>query len=187
MFDAAVGAIRDGKIVGLPTDTVYGLGIDPLNQDAMGNLFDAKGRPENKPIGLLVASVADARTIADLDGYPGQLGERFWPGGLTLVVPPRVILSDWLGDRQRRTIGIRVPDHPMSLEFLTMTGPLAVTSANRSGQAEVMDDVEAKSIFGDEVAEYLPGRSPGGNPSTVVDATGWRPIVIRQGAVDIFS
>ncbi len=185
MFDDALDSVRNGEVVGIPTDTVYGLAIDPLNPDAVRALFDLKGRPDSKPFGILLATVEDAEIFGDLDGVAGQLARRFWPGALTLVVTPRVILSNWVGDTQLRTIGIRVPDHDVAREFLTIAGPLAVTSANRSGQPEVMDDLEARLIFDDEVASYIPGRAPGGMASTVVDATGARPIVIRQGAVDI--
>jgi tRNA A37 threonylcarbamoyladenosine synthetase subunit TsaC/SUA5/YrdC len=98
-------------------------------------------------------------------------------------VTPRVILANWVGDRQRSTVGIRVPDHPIALELLEGSGPLAVTSANRSGGAEAKDDVEARSVFGSEVAIYLPGVAPGGEASTVVDATGARLAVLREGPV----
>jgi len=185
MYELAVEAVQSGEIIGLPTDTVYGLAVDPLNQNAVSALYDAKGRPEHKPVGLLVTSVEDAAMIAELHGYAAELAEMFWPGALTLVVAPKVILSDWVGDRQRLTVGIRVPDCGPAREVLALTGPLAVTSANRSGQPDVHSDREARAIFGDEVAYYVPGQAPGGTPSTVVDATGFRPLVIRQGAVEI--
>lgn len=185
MYEEALEAIRNGGIVGIPTDTVYGLAIDPLNDDAVRSLFELKGRPEGKPVGILVGTVEDAETFGEFDGVAGSLARRFWPGALTLVVAPRVVLSNWVGDAQLRTVGIRVPDHEETREFLRLAGPLAVTSANLSGQSETMDDSEARAIFGSQVAAYLPGRSPGGTASTVVDATGSRPIVIRQGAVDI--
>jgi L-threonylcarbamoyladenylate synthase len=187
MLDPALEAIERGEIVGLPTDTVYGLAIDPLNDDAVAALFELKGRPAGKPIGLLAASAEDAAMIGDLDGAPGVLASRFWPGGLTLVVTPKVILSGWVGDAQLRTVGIRVPDHAIAREFLSITGPLAVTSANRSGGPETMDNFEAEAIFGSEVSVYLEGRAEGGVASTVVDATGYPPVVIRHGAVDIFE
>jgi L-threonylcarbamoyladenylate synthase len=184
-FRDAVDAIEDGQVVGLPTDTVYGLAIDPLNDGAVALLFDLKGRPEGKPLGVLAANLDDAAMIGDLDGVAGELARKHWPGGLTLVVTPNVILSGWVGNTQLRNVGIRVPDHPTAREFLTITGPLAVTSANRSGQPEAMDHEEAEAIFGNEVAAYIRGSAPGGVASTVVDATGYPPTVIRQGAVDI--
>jgi tRNA threonylcarbamoyl adenosine modification protein (Sua5/YciO/YrdC/YwlC family) len=182
-IDAAVEAVRAGEVVGLPTDTVYGVGVDPLNESAVTRLFDLKGRPEHKPVGLLVASLAQAKMIGEIEGLAEQLAFTHWPGALTLVVTPRVILANWVGDSQRRTVGIRVPDHPVALQLLEACGPLAVTSANRSGGAEARDDSEARATFGDEVAVYLPGSAPGGEASTVVDATGARLVVLREGPV----
>lgn len=184
-IDAAVEAVRAGEVVGLPTDTVYGVGVDPLNETAVARLFDLKGRPEHKPVGLLVASLAQARIIGEIEGIAEQLAIAHWPGALTLVVTPSVILANWVGDTQRRTVGIRVPDHPIALQLLEACGPLAVTSANRSGGAEARDDIEARSTFGDEVAVYLPGSAPGGEASTVVDATGARLTILRQGPITL--
>lgn len=182
-LDAAVAALARGEVVGVPTDTVYGLAIDPFDPTAMARLFEIKGRPADRPIGLLVATRAQAEVIAVIDGVAADLADRHWPGGLTLVVTPKVILSDWVGDSQRRTVGLRVPDHEATLELLDRAGPLAVTSANRSNEPEVVDDAGARAIFGDEVAVYLPGESPGGVASTVVDATGPEVVVLREGAV----
>lgn len=183
--DAAVEAVRAGEVVGLPTDTVYGVGADPLNETAVARLFDLKGRPGHRPVGVLVASLAQARMIGEIKGQVEELAIAHWPGALTLVVTPRVILANWVGDAQRRTVGVRVPDHPVALQLLEACGPLAVTSANRSGGAEARDDVEARSTFGDEVAVYLPGYAPGGKASTVVDATGARLVVLREGPVTL--
>lgn len=178
-------AIRRGEVVGLPTDTVYGIGVDPLDDEAVRRLFDLKGRPDHKPLGLLVATVAQAAEIAVIEADGAELGRRHWPGALTLVVTPRVILSDWVGDSQRRTVGVRVPDHPLALELLAETGPLAVTSANRSGEPETLDADAARAIFGEGVACFLPGRSPGGRASTVVDVTRSPPVVLRQGPLSV--
>jgi tRNA threonylcarbamoyl adenosine modification protein (Sua5/YciO/YrdC/YwlC family) len=180
---AAIEAVRTGEVVGLPTDTVYGIGVDPLNESAVARLFDLKGRPEHKPVGLLVAGLAQARMVGEIEGLAEQLAIAHWPGALTLVVTPRVILANWVGDTQRHTVGIRVPDHALALELLEACGPLAVTSANRSGGVEATDDSEARAIFGDEVAVYLPGTAPGGEASTVVDATGARLAILRQGPI----
>lgn len=187
MFEQAEEAIADGRIVGLPTDTVYGLAVNPLDDVAVAALFNAKGRPEQKPIGILAASLEDAGMIGDLDGAAGDLARRYWPGGLTLIVTPRVIMSGWVGRGQLQTVGIRVPDHRIARDFLILTGPLAVTSANRSGEPEAMDHLEAESIFGIEVEVYLHGRAPGGVASTVVDATGYPPRILRHGAIDLSS
>jgi tRNA threonylcarbamoyl adenosine modification protein (Sua5/YciO/YrdC/YwlC family) len=185
MIDAAVAAIRDGQVIGFPTDTVYGLGADPLNDDAVARLFEMKGRPDHKPVGVLVASIEQAVLLGEIEGHALELATEHWPGPLTLVVVPLVILADWVGDAQRRTVGLRVPDHPLAIRLLEETGPLAVTSANVSDGKETVDAEEAKDIFGNDVAEYLPGFSPGGEPSTVVDASGARLSVLRAGPIDI--
>jgi L-threonylcarbamoyladenylate synthase len=181
----ALAAVLDGQVVGLPTDTVYGIGADPFNPDAVALLFELKGRPAHKPVGLLVATVEQAREIGDIRGNAAELATRHWPGALTLVVTPRVVMADWVGDKQRMTIGIRVPDHPLALDLLTLSGPLAVTSANESGDEEAMSDRKARDIFGERVAVYLEGTAPGGEPSTVVDATGSELVVLREGPVSI--
>lgn len=181
----AARAVRDGLVVGVPTDTVYGIGVDPLNEEAVGRLFELKERPGDRPVGLLVADVEQALWVCEIEGSALELARSHWPGALTLVVTPRVILPDWVGDSQRRTVGVRVPDHPLAIELLAECGPLAVTSANRSGGPETMSDVEAREIFGDGVAVYLEGVAPGGAASTVVDMTGREPRVIRQGPVRI--
>ena len=181
----AAASIRAGEVVGFPTDTVYGIGVDPLSESAVARLFELKGRPEHRPVGLLVASVDQAETVGELSGQARRLAREHWPGALTLVVTPKVILRYWVGDAQQRTLGIRVPDHPVALEFLHATGPLAVTSANRSGVREALSDVEARAVFGDQVAAYLPGLAPGGEPSTVVDATSDKLVILREGPVTI--
>lgn len=185
MIRAAAAAILRGEVVGMPTDTVYGIGVDPLNPTAVERLFELKGRPEDKPVGILASSVERAAQIAELDDRARELATRHWPGPLTLVVRPKVVMAEWVGDTQLRTIGIRVPDHPLALEFLSVTGPLAVTSANRSGGKETMSDEEARAVFGDSVTVYLVGTSPGGRASTVVDCTGAALVVLRKGPVEI--
>lgn len=185
MIEEALAAIVDGQVVGLPTDTVYGIGADPFNPDAIALLFELKGRPAHKPVGILVATVDQAAEIAVIEGAALELASRHWPGALTLVVTPKVVMADWVGDRHARTIGVRVPDHPVALELLTRTGPLAVTSANVSGEAEAMSDREARAVFGDRVAVYLEGWAPGGAASTVVDVTGPGAVVLREGPVEI--
>ena len=185
MIDSAVDAVHDGEVVGLPTDTVYGLGVDPLNEEAVGHLFEIKGRPDHKPVGVLVATVQQAQVIGEIDGAGLKLARRHWPGALTLVVRPKVILADWVGDTVRETVGVRVPDHPVAQSLLERSGPLAVTSANRSGGPEATNEIEAREIFGDEVSVYLEGDSPGREASTVVDATTEAIVVLREGPVSI--
>jgi tRNA threonylcarbamoyl adenosine modification protein (Sua5/YciO/YrdC/YwlC family) len=184
-YEQAVRALVRGEIVGVPTDTVYGLAIDPFNERAVARLFELKGRPAGKPIGLLVASVEQADTVAEIKDTARELAERYWPGALTLIVRPRVVLSTWVGDEQSRTVGVRVPDHPTTIGLLNETGPLAVTSANVSNGAETYNHVEAKAVLGDRVAFYVEGTCPAGVASTVVDTTSDEIVVLREGAVHL--
>lgn len=181
--DEAFEAIKAGQVVGVPTDTVYGIGVDPWNESAVAKLYELKGRPEHKPIGLLAADADQAFEVADLGPAAHLLGH--WPGALTLVVRPKVLIPDWVGDSALGTVGIRVPDNQVLRSLLRRTGPLAVTSANRSGGSDTFDDEEARDVFADRVAVYLPGRCPGSGASTVVDLTSGHPRVLRQGPVVI--
>jgi tRNA threonylcarbamoyl adenosine modification protein (Sua5/YciO/YrdC/YwlC family) len=182
--DDAIAALERGELIGLPTDTVYGVAADPGRRDAVEALFAAKGRPGVNPIPILCADVAQARSVGVLDDTVAAIADRHWPGGLTLVVRRVPGSSDWVGDPVADTVGVRVPDHPVALEVLHRFGPLAVTSANRSGEEPATDEAGAEAALGDAVAVYLPGRGSGGPPSTVVDATGDPVRVLRRGAVE---
>jgi L-threonylcarbamoyladenylate synthase len=179
----AAAALRTGAVVGLPTDTVYGLGADPFSRDAVAALFALKGRPAIKPIPLLVASVEHAARIGILAGAALAAAEAHWPGALTVIVRRVAGLPDWVGDPKRDTVGLRVPDHPAARALLAASGPLAVTSANRSGEDPAADDAAARAIFGNEVAVYLPGSGSNAAPSTVVDFTRPVPRLLRPGPV----
>jgi len=180
---AAAAALGRGSVVGVPTDTVYGLAADPVCREAVALLFSVKGRPVIKPIPILAASLEQAGRVGILEGEGRQTAARKWPGALTLVVRRVPGLPEWIGDPERGSVGIRVPDHPAALALLSETGPLAVTSANRAGSRPAADEAAARAIFGDEVAFYLPGSGAGGDPSTVVDLTGRVPRVLRVGPV----
>ena len=150
----------------------------------MAALFDLKGRPPSRPIGVLVPSLESAMELGQIEGAARDLAQAHWPGALTLVVRTRVVLPDWVGDRNTHTVGLRVPNHPVALELLGGAGPMSVTSANLSGQPEASSDEDARAIFGDRV-HYVAGVSPGGMPSTVVDATGSGLVVLRRGPVAV--
>jgi tRNA threonylcarbamoyl adenosine modification protein (Sua5/YciO/YrdC/YwlC family) len=182
-IDEAVQLLRQGEIVGVPTDTVYGLAVDPRLPSAAMALYDLKGRPEGRPMSLLVASATQARRIAMLPEAAERAAATHWPGALTMVVRWRRPLPEWVGDHERGTIGVRVPDHPVTLAVLDAAGPLAVTSANRSGEPPALDHEEAEVIFGADIAGYLEGASPGGEASTVVDFTVEPPRLLREGPV----
>lgn len=180
---AAVDALRRGDIVGVPTDTLYGLAADPFREDALDAVFELKGRPNHKPLAILVASMEQGMTLASFSDRAIELAEEHWPGALTLVVPRLETAPAWLGHQGKRTVGLRCPNHPVALELLEVTGPLAVTSANLSGHEAVVDDEEARALFGDAVAVYLEGRAVGGRASTIIDLTEPSPLTLRQGPI----
>lgn len=182
-IDKAVVALREGSVVGIPTDTVYGLAVSPHDRDAVEKLFTMKGRDDGKPIAVLVASPRQAGEIASFSPVAMALAAEHWPGALTIIVPTLGLMAEGVG--RAGTVGVRMPDHPMALELLIAFGPLAVTSANRSGKPECLDDECAVRVFGDEVEVYLPGRGSRGLSSTVVDATGSSVAVLRNGPVDV--
>ena len=182
-IDAAVAAIRRGRIVGMPTDTVYGVGVDPLDPEAVAALFELKGRPDEKAIPVLVATAAQALEIVEIPPEVEEMAVRHWPGPLTLVLRRHIELPDWVGDREKGTVAVRIPDHPVALDLLAVSGPLAVTSANRSGDPPALHEVEARALLGSGVAVYLEGSCPGGQSSTVVDMTSVPPVMLRRGPV----
>jgi len=185
-IDAAARAVQAGQLVVLPTDTVYGIGADAFDTTAVTDLLAAKGRGRDMPVPVLVGSWS---TIDGLVTYvPAQtrsLIEAFWPGGLTLVVEHAPSLAWDLGD-SRGTVAVRMPLHPVALELLERTGPMAVSSANRSGQAAARTAEEAQDQLAGSVQVYLDGGPARvGLASTIVDVTTETPRVLREGAVTV--
>lgn len=183
---AAVDALQAGELVVLPTDTVYGLAADAFNPLAVGRLLEAKGRGRDMPTPVLVPS---ARTLDGLAETVPQaardLADAFWPGALTLVVRHAPTLAWDLGET-KGTVAVRVPLDRVALAVLEKTGPLAVSSANRSGMPPATDAAEAARQLGTAVEVYLDG-GPAGDPvpSTIVDLTGDVPRVLRAGALSL--
>jgi L-threonylcarbamoyladenylate synthase len=181
---AAARAVRAGRLVVLPTDTVYGIGCDAFSGAAVRGLLAAKERGRDMPVPVLVGSWS---TIDGLVlGVPKaarDLIEAFWPGGLSLVLPHAPSLSWDLG-ATKGTVMLRMPLHPVALELLRDVGPMAVSSANVSGKPPAASAEEAQEQLGEKVAVYLDG-GPSGEPvaSTIVDLTGDDPRVLREGAV----
>jgi len=180
---AAARAIKRGEIVGVPTDTVYGLAVDLYDEAALDRLYNLKGRDDGKPIAILVSSIEQGLVLGAMSDRALELAERYWPGAATLVVPRLDTAPEWLGDREKRTVALRCPDHPVALALLELTGPLAVTSANRSESDPVTTADEAQAVFDREVLTYLPGDAGGGAPSTLIDLTHPAEVVLRQGPV----
>lgn len=181
---AAARAVRAGRLVVLPTDTVYGLGCDAFSAPAVRSLLAAKKRGPDMPVPVLVGSWT---TIDGLVlGVPKaarELIEAFWPGGLSIVLPHAPSLAWDLGST-KGTVMLRMPLHPVALELLRDVGPMAVSSANISGSPPPSTAAGAVEQLGQSVAVYLDG-GDSGEPvaSTVVDLTGDDPLVLREGAV----
>jgi L-threonylcarbamoyladenylate synthase len=181
--DAAARALDDGGLIVLPTDTVYGLAARPDLPGATERVFEAKRRPRGLSLPVLAPDLDAVGAVAVLDGRASALAGAFWPGGLTLVLTRSDLSRPWDLGEERGTVGIRVPGHPVARRLLASTGPLAVTSANRSGEPPAATCGDAERALGDEVAVYLcAGRLPG-TASTIVDLTGDRPRILRTGAV----
>ena len=180
----AADAARAGRLIVLPTDTVYGIGTRPDDPAATDRLFDAKARPRDLELPILVATAAEARTLARFDARADRLAGACWPGALTLVLPRTGASTGWELGGDPATVGVRVPHHPLALAVLAATGPLAVTSANRSGAtpARTCDDLQA--AFGDAVDVYLCQDEPlEGMASSVVDLAHGSARLLRAGSV----
>lgn len=183
---AAATAVQEGELVVLPTDTVYGIGADAFNAKAVTALLAAKGRGRNMPPPVLVGSVAAATALTESLGAFGQdLIDEFWPGPLTLVFRSSPTLMWDLGDTLG-TVAVRMPLHPVALDLLRRTGPMAVSSANRHSLPAATTVDEAQNQLGDAVMVYLDGGPCADNvPSTILDLTGTVPKLLRAGALSI--
>ena len=183
---AAAEAVGQGELIVLPTDTVYGIGADAFTPEAVSGLLAAKGRGRDMPPPVLVGTVRAAAALVEEMGPFGQdLIDEFWPGGLTLICRASRTLRWDLGET-RGTVAVRMPLHAVALDLLKQTGPMAVSSANRTGSPPATTADEAVEQLGDSVAVYLDGGPcPGGVPSTIVDLTGSVPRLLRDGAVSL--
>lgn len=181
----ASAGIRLGDLVVLPTDTLYGIGADAFSPDAVQRLLDAKGRGREMPPPVLVADVRTIDGLAtDVPDYARALIERYWPGPLTLVLKAQPSLMWDLGDTGG-TVAVRMPDHEVALDLLKEVGPMAVSSANRTGHPASRTVVDAATQLGASVEFYLDGGPvTGGLASTIVDCTHDEPTILRRGAID---
>lgn len=183
-------AIARGELVVMPTDTVYGVAADAFSPAAVQRLLDAKGRGRQSPPPVLVPGVTTLEALVEsVPQAVRDLVEEFWPGGLTIVLPMQPSLVWDLGET-RGTVAVRMPAHRLALALLEETGPLAVSSANKTGQPAAITATDAEAMLGDSVAVYLDdGISDTGVASTIIDATslvtGVDPVVrvLRDGAV----
>ncbi|MCI9888175.1 threonylcarbamoyl-AMP synthase [Micrococcales bacterium 31B] len=183
---SAATALSSGDLVVLPTDTVYGVAAEAFSPASVEKLLNAKGRDRTMPPPVLVASkaVLDALTVDAGEDVHGWV-ERFWPGPLTIICKAQPMIAWDLGET-RGTVALRMPDHPVALELLRVTGPLAVSSANLTGQPAALTAADAQVQLGDSVAVYLEaGQANLGEPSTIIDATQTPPRVVRLGALSL--
>ena len=176
----AVGAINNNEIVGIPTETVYGIGVNPYSQEAVDKIFEIKGRDGDKPLSILVSSYYDLQKLDIVSTIP-EVVELYWPGPLTIVVETTKEFADRVGTKNPFSIGVRVPDNELAIELLKITGPLAVTSANRSGENDITSDTEAENIFGKNIALYLEGASVHESGSTIIDFRIEGGEILREG------
>jgi L-threonylcarbamoyladenylate synthase len=186
-FAHAVRLLRAGKVIAFPTDTVYGVGASGFDERAIEQLYVVKDRPRDKAIPYLVASAADLKLVArDIPQAARRLAEKFWPGGLTLVVPvaprvPKILIAGG------NSIAVRVPNHPTTRALIDAVGmPLATTSANLSGGSDPATALQVMEQLKGRIPLILDGGATQGNtPSTVVDVTTDPPRVLRVGVIAV--
>lgn len=185
-ISAAAKALRAGETAVIPTDTVYGVAADAFDAAAVRKLLAAKGRGREMPPPVLVNAPATVDALAiEIPDWARALFVEFWPGGLTVVLRQQASLQWDLGET-RGTVAVRVPDHPLALEILGRTGPLAVSSANKTGHPAALDADGAEEMLGSDVSVIVDGgRVPGGEASTIIDATAGEPRLLRLGAISV--
>lgn len=179
------GIVKRGGIVVYPTDTVYGLGCDPLNVGAVKRLICVKGR-RDRAFPILAGSLDDIERVAHLSVEARKIGENFWPGPLTLVLPKKKLLPDVV-TFGLASVGVRIPRHKVALDLIKLSGGLLVgTSANKSGLPPPSTAAEARVQLNDEVDAILDfGTSDLGFSSTVIELTGKKPEVLREGSINL--
>lgn len=184
--EAAALALQRGGLAVVPTDTVYGIAADAFDPAAVRALLAAKGRGREMPPPVLVSAATTLDALAvRVPGYARALVDEFWPGPLTLVCHQQSSLQWDLGET-RGTVAVRMPDHDLTREILERTGPLAVSSANKTGMPAATDADQAEEMLGEDVDVIVDdGESPGGEASTIVDVTGTQGRVLRLGALSL--
>lgn len=179
----AIDALVKGLPIVIPTDTVYGLAALPDVPGAVDAIFRIKDRPPDKALPILAATLDDLRAVATFDARAAMLAEAFWPGPLTLVLPRASSFTYGLGGRDDETVAVRIPDCRPALELMQRAGPLAVTSANRSGRAPATSVAESQEALGEAVSIFVEGGVCNGTPSTVLSLVG-EARVLRSGALE---
>ncbi|HVF33504.1 MAG TPA: L-threonylcarbamoyladenylate synthase [Acidimicrobiales bacterium] len=183
--DEAVRLLRDGQVVAVPTDTVYGVAVDPFQPGAADRLFVAKDRPKDVQLPVLIASPSDLAALVEgeVDVFARRLVDRFWPGALTIVLPRRADLRGLDLGGNATTIGVRCPDHRLVRALCREAGPLATTSANRHREPTPPDAAGVAEALGGAVALVLDGGLCEGAPSTVVSVLDDEVRILREGPI----
>jgi L-threonylcarbamoyladenylate synthase len=183
---AGADSVTSGSLVVLPTDTVYGIGANAFDSAAITALLAAKGRGRDMPVPVLIGAWSTIEGLVNfVSPRTWDLIEAFWPGGLTIVVEYARSLAWDLGD-SRGTVALRMPLHPVAIELLEATGPMGVSSANKSGQPPALTAEQAREQLGDEVTIYLDGGpAQTGVASTIIDVTAETPKLLRAGAITL--
>ena len=184
-IQVALQILREGGLVAFPTDTVYGVGALVFDGKAVESIYVAKQRPIEKAIPVLMADAADMEKVGmDIPEVAYQLAARFFPGPLTCLIPKQPTLPESVSATE--TVGVRVPDHEVARALLRAAGPMAVTSANISGQASPSTAQEVLAQLGGRIELILDGgKTPGGVPSTLVDCTGKDLKILREGPISL--
>ncbi|MCI4317266.1 MAG: threonylcarbamoyl-AMP synthase [Thermoplasmata archaeon] len=184
-IERAVRALRDGKLVVYPTDTLVGLGARADDPQAVQRLIEAKARPSMTPLSVALSSYAEVEPWAEVTAPRRAWMRRHLPGPYTALLPASSAAKTAFAPSvlsPSGTIGIRIPDHPLARTLAELVGPVTSTSANRHGAPPARSVAEARRIFGSEVAVYLDGSpAPSGRPSTLVDLTGTKPRTVTRG------
>lgn len=184
-IQAALEILQTGGIVAFPTDTVYGVGALAFDNAAIESIYTAKDRPIEKAIPILIGDLSDLEKVAeDIPAMALRFAARFWPGPLTCIVPKKQTLPPAVSATS--TVAVRIPDHPDARALLRAAGPMAVTSANLSGQPSPSTALDVYQQLNGRIPLILDGgKTPGGVPSTLVDCTGDEPVILREGPISL--
>lgn len=184
-IQTALEILQTGGIVAFPTDTVYGVGALAFDNAAIESIYTAKDRPIEKAIPILIEDLSDLEKVAeDIPDMALRFAARFWPGPLTCIVPKKQTLPPAVSATS--TVAVRIPDHPDARALLRAAGPMAVTSANLSGQPSPSTALDVYQQLNGRIPLILDGgKTPGGVPSTLVDCTSDQPVVLREGPISL--
>ena len=188
-IEQAVEYLREGKIIAYPTETLLGLGVDALNEEAIGDLYRLKQRSKHRPMSIMVPPGNWRNWVRSVNSAAEKLAEKYYPGPITLIMNAGDKIPKLLTRYTNGTIGVRIPNHPVCLEMLSEFGsPIITTSANLSNQPAAKGPGMIEEYFGEGVAHIInDGPSPGGIASTIIDVTESEPVVLREGAISEFA